>query len=79
MKKQRLSHETEDIGRNSTHPENEKWKLKISLDQGGMFFSETEDLEEDESMKIMTPNKTNMLVSIRGTSGIVQKKKLKSF
>ncbi len=55
----------------STHLENENRKLKISLDQGSMFFCVTEDLEEDESMEMMTPNKTNMIMSIRGTTGIV--------
>lgn len=47
-------------------------KLKINLDSGSMFFCVLEDLEKDEVLEFATPSTSNMAMSVRGTTGVVE-------
>lgn len=47
-------------------------KLKINLDSGSMFFCVLEDLEKDEALEFATPSTSNMAMSVRGTTGVVE-------
>ena len=50
----------------------ENKNLKITLDEGNLFFCVTEPLAEDEVLEFET---TNMTLSIRGTTGIIRQEK----
>lgn len=50
----------------------EKRNLKITLEEGNLFFCVTEPLEEDETLEFET---SNMTLSIRGTTGIIRQEK----
>ena len=55
-----------------THISQEKRNLKITLDEGNLFFCVTKPLAEDEVLEIKT---SNMTLSIRGTTGIIRQEK----